>query len=95
MIVKTKDELKVFNSYHPHLLSFPLKVIVSEEDLSASNKTIDTFLAGKTACELLKAGSLYYVEYMPDNMAHLVPTIPDSNWEIKQWKARNGESDGN
>ena len=82
------DANGVFSHYHPNLLRFPMQIMFESSDQSQLQQVVYSFMAQlKHAREQLIIQNIAYVEYVPSNLAGF--DIPDGNWEIKKWKAKN------
>jgi len=47
------------------------------------------FVSGMCIVESIIAGDIAYIEYIPKSLEKHIGDIPDTNWEIRIWKAKN------
>jgi len=88
MVQAGTDPNGVFSCYHPNLLRLPMQIMFESNDQSQLQQVIYFFISQlRQAREQLIVGNIAYIEYMPNNLTGF--DIPDSNWEIKSWKAKN------
>jgi len=79
------DPNGVFSCYHPNLLRIPMQIIFISDRPAELNQAISTFLYSLKGSEHLIIGNMAYIEYIPEH----ITDVPDQNWEIKKWKAKN------
>jgi len=77
---------RVFTYYDPTLATFPKRIIFVGPDLL---KRIRDFCAAQFYCEHVIIEDHAYIEYIPNESAVLKSSIPDKNWQIRQFKKRS------
>lgn len=80
---------KIFKHYNPHLLNFPLKLILKKDEFNSKQ---DFISLNCCAIEYITINDLVYIEYVPTQFEHLLNKIPKSNWEILLFKDKNNEN---
>jgi len=88
MMPATEDKNGVFSCYDPQSLRFPMQMMF-RGDTKLLPSVISEFTSNTIAAESVIIGGFGYVEYMPTNFEGFVDNIPDNNWEIRIWKAKN------
>ncbi len=72
----------VFGNYDPSLLTIPMRKIFDNDDDAVK------FVHDKAAWEKIIVDNKVYVEYVPQNLAHMIPSIPAANWKIVEYRAK-------
>jgi len=76
---------KIFEAYKPHVITLPQKLIIVDKDPIRLKRAIDNFISGKPKSDFIIVEDRAYIEYIPVGMPL---DIPDSQWEIKSYKAK-------
>lgn len=68
----------------PGLLSFPRRRVLRGEEVQQLHR----LLADSSIFDYAQAGDAVYVEYLPKNLAHMISSVPERNWLIRQWRGK-------
>ncbi len=71
----------VFDHYDPTLLTIPRRLILDNEGMAQQ------FLHEKVG-EYVMVDDKAYIEYLPKELAGLLPQIPNENWQTRAWRRR-------
>ena len=83
MIPASPDPNRIFSSYHPNLLRFPMQIMFKSDSAAELKQVVEMFASRfRHTSKSLIVGNIGYVEYIPPNLARYRDKIPDTNWEI-------------
>ena len=79
----------VFKSYNPRILTFPHKLVLTNdnsEDLLAETKR---FMRDKISTDYLILENVAYIEYLLPKYKDIANQIPPDGWEIENFRRKN------
>lgn len=82
IVPEHRDQNKIFSSYNPTLLRYPMQIIFKCDDSQKLKSIVELFTGNLDVHENLFIDDFAYIEYVPQNLMEYIEDIPHSNWEL-------------
>ena len=79
----------VFPNYVPGILTYPRRLIMTDENPLLLSRKVKAFLLDKLKYDTLTIGNTAYIEYLLITDDNVVNDIPMDSWKIAAWRLQN------
>jgi len=81
------DNYEIFPNYNPDILTYPRRIIFTGPKRELMQR-VRSFLLDKIQSDFIISDGRVYVEYLKAEDAEIMRQIPQSNWQISQYRQR-------
>lgn len=85
---------KIFKAYHPHILSYPAKIIIVGKSRDDVRRRVYNFIRSKISVDWIIVEDRAYVEYFFEQHRETAAKIKAEEREIAQYRRKNNLADG-